>query len=148
MNEGSWRRLLDKLREGNVVPVVGSQLYVAPDGTSLQARVARRFFDILRLRYLLQWAQIRRSPARMAWFIAVQVILVGVGVVSAVVGFSALVVAVQMGRAESMVTMGTSCCPNGKGCLTVKRESRKRSRAARIVSTTTRTMKSRRFMPA
>jgi len=42
MNEGSWRRLLDKLREGNVVPVVGSQLYVAPDGTSLQARVARR----------------------------------------------------------------------------------------------------------
>lgn len=63
----------------------------------------RRFFDIVRLRYLLQWAQIRRSPARMAWFIAVQVILVGVGVASAVVGFGALVVAVQLGRAESMV---------------------------------------------
>lgn len=63
----------------------------------------RRFFDILRLRYLLQWAQIRRSPARMAWFIFVQVILVVVGVVSAVFGFGALVVAVQMGRAESMV---------------------------------------------
>ena len=64
---------------------------------------ARRFFDILRLRYLLQWAQIRRSPARMAWFIFVQVVLAGVAVVSAVVGFGALVVAVQMGRAESMV---------------------------------------------
>jgi hypothetical protein len=64
---------------------------------------ARRFFDVVRLRYLLQWAQIRNSPARMLWFVFVQLILVGVGVVAAVVGFGALVVAVQAGRAESIV---------------------------------------------
>jgi hypothetical protein len=39
----------------------------------------------------------------MAWFLFVQVILLGVGVASAVFGFGALVVAVQMGRAEPMV---------------------------------------------
>ena len=62
-----------------------------------------RFFDILRLRYLLQWAQIRRSSGRLIWFVVVQVVLICVGVLAAILGFGALVVAVQLGRAESIV---------------------------------------------
>ena len=43
MNEASWRRLIDKIRESNVVPIVGSRLLVGADGqTSLQAQVAAR----------------------------------------------------------------------------------------------------------
>jgi hypothetical protein len=62
-----------------------------------------RFLDILRLRYLLQWAQIRRSSGRLIWFIVVQVALGVIGVMAAIFGFGALVVAVQLGRAESIV---------------------------------------------
>ena len=43
MNEASWKRLLDKIRESNVVPIIGSRLLVGADGqTSLQAQVAAR----------------------------------------------------------------------------------------------------------
>ncbi|MCP5427032.1 MAG: toll/interleukin-1 receptor domain-containing protein [Chromatiaceae bacterium] len=41
MNEATWRRLLDRIRDGLVVPVVGPRLMLEPDGqTSLQGRVA------------------------------------------------------------------------------------------------------------
>jgi len=43
MNEATWRRLFDLIRDGFVVPVVGSRLLVGADGsTSLQAQVAQR----------------------------------------------------------------------------------------------------------
>ncbi|MEP7310751.1 MAG: toll/interleukin-1 receptor domain-containing protein [Acidobacteriota bacterium] len=43
MTEASWRRLIDKIQENNVVPIVGSRLLVGADGqASLQARVATR----------------------------------------------------------------------------------------------------------
>ena len=45
MNEASWKRLIDKIRENNVVPIVGPRLLVGPDGTSLQARVAERVLE-------------------------------------------------------------------------------------------------------
>jgi hypothetical protein len=45
MNEASWKRLIDKIQENNVVPVVGSRLYVAADGTTLQAKIAARLFE-------------------------------------------------------------------------------------------------------
>ena len=62
-----------------------------------------RFLDIVRLRYLLQWAQIRNNPGRLAWFILVQVILLFAGLVAAVFAFGALAVAAQLERAESIV---------------------------------------------
>lgn len=46
MTESDWRRLLAMMRDGMVVPVVGSRLLVDADGsTSLQAQVARRLLD-------------------------------------------------------------------------------------------------------
>jgi hypothetical protein len=46
MNEASWRRLIDKIRECNVVPIIGPRLLVGADGrTSLQAQIARRLLD-------------------------------------------------------------------------------------------------------
>jgi hypothetical protein len=43
MTEGAWNRLLAMMRDGTVVPVVGSRLLVDADGkTSLQARVASK----------------------------------------------------------------------------------------------------------
>ena len=43
MNEASWKRLLEKIGECNVVPIIGSRLLVDSDGqTSLQAQVAAR----------------------------------------------------------------------------------------------------------
>jgi hypothetical protein len=46
MNEGSWKRLLDKIQESNVVPIVGSRLLVGADGqSSLQGQVARRLLQ-------------------------------------------------------------------------------------------------------
>ncbi len=43
MTEAAWRRLLELIQEGFVVPVVGSRLLVGADGrTSLQAQVAER----------------------------------------------------------------------------------------------------------
>jgi hypothetical protein len=46
MNEASWKRLLNKIRESNVVPIIGSRLLVGPDGqTSLQKQVAERLMQ-------------------------------------------------------------------------------------------------------
>jgi TIR domain/SIR2-like domain len=45
MNEAAWKRLLRQIRDGYVVPVVGPQLLVAPDGTTLQGRIAGRLLD-------------------------------------------------------------------------------------------------------
>lgn len=43
MDEAGWKRLMDKIRENNVVPIIGSRLLVGADGqTSLQAQVATR----------------------------------------------------------------------------------------------------------
>lgn len=54
MNEATWRRLFDLIRDGFVVPVVGSRLLVGADGrTSLQAQVAQH----LLADYDLQLAQ-------------------------------------------------------------------------------------------
>ncbi len=46
MTEASWKRLIDKIRESNVVPIIGSRLLVGADGqTSLQAQVAARLLS-------------------------------------------------------------------------------------------------------
>jgi hypothetical protein len=43
MNDVPWNRLLDKIQESNVVPIVGCRLLVGADGqTSLQEQIARR----------------------------------------------------------------------------------------------------------
>jgi len=43
MKERDWRRLFEQMKEGTVVPVVGSRLLLEADGTSpLTGRVARR----------------------------------------------------------------------------------------------------------
>lgn len=43
MNEASWNRLMDNIREGNVIPIIGPRLLVGADGqTSLQAQIAAR----------------------------------------------------------------------------------------------------------
>lgn len=43
MNEERWKRLMGKIRDNNVVPIIGSRLLVGVDGqTSLQAQVATR----------------------------------------------------------------------------------------------------------
>jgi hypothetical protein len=46
MNEASWNRLLDKIRENNVVPIVGCRLLVGAHGhSSLQEQIARRLLE-------------------------------------------------------------------------------------------------------
>ena len=46
MKDSSWTRLIEKIHEGNVVPVIGSRLLVATDGqSSLQAQIAQRVLD-------------------------------------------------------------------------------------------------------
>lgn len=45
MKDKDWRRLLDLMRDGTVVPVVGSRLLVDADGHSLTGRIARRLLD-------------------------------------------------------------------------------------------------------
>ncbi|KNZ31012.1 MAG: hypothetical protein AD742_19725 [Methylibium sp. NZG] len=42
MKDRDWKLLLGRMREGNVVPVIGSRLLVDADGTSLYARVAQK----------------------------------------------------------------------------------------------------------
>jgi hypothetical protein len=42
MNDQAWRRLIDMMRDGMVVPVVGPRLLVDADGKSLQEQVARK----------------------------------------------------------------------------------------------------------
>ena len=46
MNDSSWKRLLDKIQESNVVPIIGARLLVGSDGqTSLQGQVAKRLLE-------------------------------------------------------------------------------------------------------
>ena len=46
MNESAWNRLLQKIRESNVVPILGPRLLVGADGlTSLQGQIARRLLE-------------------------------------------------------------------------------------------------------
>ncbi|MBC7961643.1 MAG: toll/interleukin-1 receptor domain-containing protein, partial [Steroidobacteraceae bacterium] len=46
MNERAWINLMNKIREGNVIPIIGPQLLVEADGhTSLQARIAARLLQ-------------------------------------------------------------------------------------------------------
>ncbi len=43
MRDSAWKRLIEKIHEGNVVPVIGSRLLVGADGqSSLQAQIAQR----------------------------------------------------------------------------------------------------------
>jgi TIR domain-containing protein len=42
MNDVAWNRLISQIRDGYVVPVLGPQLLVGPDGESLQRKVAER----------------------------------------------------------------------------------------------------------
>lgn len=45
MNDSAWNRLLQKIQESNVVPIIGSRLLVDTDGESLPAKIARRLLD-------------------------------------------------------------------------------------------------------
>lgn len=46
MNEASWKRLIDKIQESNVVPIIGPRLLVGSDGkTSLLEQVARQLLE-------------------------------------------------------------------------------------------------------
>ena len=46
MTEAAWKRLIDKIRESNVVPIIGPRLLVGADGkTSLQEQVATRLLQ-------------------------------------------------------------------------------------------------------
>ena len=42
MKDRDWRRLLELMKEGTVVPVIGPRLLIDADGSPLTARVARR----------------------------------------------------------------------------------------------------------
>jgi hypothetical protein len=42
LNAAAWKRLVDKIHESNVVPIIGPRLLVGPDGKSLQEPIARR----------------------------------------------------------------------------------------------------------
>src|SRR5262245_36906530 len=48
MNEASWKRLLNQIRDDHVVPIVGSRLLVDANGQSLQAPAARRLLESYR----------------------------------------------------------------------------------------------------
>ena len=56
----------------------------------------------MRLRYSLQWAQIRRSTGRILWFAFVQGLMALAAVLFAIFGLGSLIVAVRLGRGESM----------------------------------------------
>ncbi len=46
MKDSAWKRLIEKIHEGNVVPVIGSRLLVGADGqSSLQAEIAQRVIE-------------------------------------------------------------------------------------------------------
>jgi hypothetical protein len=46
MNEAAWKRLIDKIQENNVVPIIGPRLLVGADGlTSLQGQIAKRLVE-------------------------------------------------------------------------------------------------------
>jgi hypothetical protein len=46
MNDAAWNRLISQIRDGYVVPVLGPQLLVGPDGESLQRKVAERLLEM------------------------------------------------------------------------------------------------------
>jgi len=46
MTESAWRRLISKIREGNVVPIVGPRLLVNADGQSLLGEIARHLLNV------------------------------------------------------------------------------------------------------
>lgn len=48
MNEQAWRRLIEKIDEGNVVPIIGPRLLVTADGSSLPGQVAKRLLEYCR----------------------------------------------------------------------------------------------------
>jgi|SRR5882757_8335140 len=46
MKDSAWKRLLEKIHEGNVVPVIGTRLLVSADGqSSLQAQITQRVIE-------------------------------------------------------------------------------------------------------
>jgi hypothetical protein len=46
MNDTSWKRPIEKIRENNVVPIIGPRLMVGIDGqTSLQGQFALRMLQ-------------------------------------------------------------------------------------------------------
>src|SRR5262249_37301272 len=46
MIDSAWNRLLQKIGDGNVVPIVGSRLLVGPDGSSsIQETIARKLLE-------------------------------------------------------------------------------------------------------
>jgi hypothetical protein len=46
MNDPAWKRLIDKIHEGNVVPIIGPRLLAGADGkSSLQAHIAQRVLE-------------------------------------------------------------------------------------------------------
>lgn len=45
MNETAWNRLMGKIQQNNVIPIIGPQLLVDADGQSLQARIAARLLQ-------------------------------------------------------------------------------------------------------
>ena len=46
MNEAAWNRLLDKIEESNVIPIVGSRLLLGADGQiSLQEQIAKQLLE-------------------------------------------------------------------------------------------------------
>jgi len=47
MIESAWNRLLQKIGDGNVVPIIGSRLLVGADGSSIQEKIARKLLEKL-----------------------------------------------------------------------------------------------------
>ena len=46
MNDSAWKRLIDKIHENNVVPIIGPRLLVGADGvSSLQAQIASKVLE-------------------------------------------------------------------------------------------------------
>lgn len=46
MNETSWKRLIAKIRESKVVPIIGPRLLVGVEGkTSLQEQIAKHLIE-------------------------------------------------------------------------------------------------------
>ena len=46
MNDSAWNRLIEKIHENNVVPIIGPRLLVGADGqSSLEAKVALQVLD-------------------------------------------------------------------------------------------------------
>src|SRR6478735_1430773 len=46
MDDYFWDSLIEKIRENNVVPVIGPRLYVTPEGVRFQAEVVKHLFEM------------------------------------------------------------------------------------------------------